>query len=559
MAAFNLQRFRDLAFGRTPLPDHPMRTIEDARKLLALLPEDDAETSLADLTRWTLSMNETETFTPGRRARVLMLLDDAARAQWRALGARYLSPQDVPAENLDGDPAILRALFDSASEFANGFAITLDASEHSSRWATENQARLMIRSMRWLGRRLALAHMLHLPRLPAFWDMLHHRRNMADLRGLAATAMPAFEGVKYSTSVNREYLRSLLLEIAAPDSVRVRQVELIYRIAARTAGAARLESEPTSETAFAVIPAGDARPLPVNRLKQGAAAPLYINTVNCLPRLRAALERDMGRDQTDEDSLYGRGFTIRERRAAVARLLDHWGLNPPQRRSRRIHVALAARLVGSFENVVSVVPTLAGIQPGQANGQARSALRLLLNETSKSLKRSKLRAARVEPGRVVDASAGGLGLAIRHADAMWAKHGMLIAVLIEPGKDWYVGVLRRIYSIDEELRLGIQILAPKPRKILLHAPLAREHMVWEEAIRRDKNFREQFHYAILLEPQGVPLAAADLLLPPGLATQGAQFNLPLASGEQRLSIARLHVDSEFFQRVLFEPLGTTRI
>jgi hypothetical protein len=400
--------------------------------------------------------------------------------------------------------------------------------------------------------------MLHVPYTPGIWELLHRRREIAGVRGLAATALPAYEGVKYSTSVNREYLRSLLLELAAPDSVRVRQMELIYRIAARMATAARLESAATNETAFGVVPAGDARPVPVDRLKPGTAPPLYINTVNCLPRLRNALERDAGRNPEDEDSLFGRGFTIRERHGAVARLLEHWGLNPPQRRSRRIPLALAARIVGGFDNVVGVVPMLAGIQSRQASGEARNAIRMLLNETSKSRKRTtNLRAARIEPSRVIDASTGGLGLAIRRADAVWAKHGMLLAVMIEPGKDWFVGVLRRIFSIDDELRLGIQILTPKPRKILLHAPATREHLVWEEAIVREKNFAENFRYAILLEPQTLPLAAADLLLPPGMATKGAQFNMPLASGQQRLSIARLHVDSEFFQRVLFEPLGVS--
>lgn len=557
MSAFNLRRFRDLAFGGAPLPEHPMRSIDDARKLLQLLPDDDAETSLAELTRWTISINETESFTPGRRARVLMLLDDAARAQWRALGARYLAPKGAPAEYQDGNPAILRAMLDSATEFANGFAITLDDSEHSSRWVVENQARLMIRSMRWLGRRLALAHMLHVPYTPTVWEFLHRRREIAEVRGLAATALPAYEGVKYSSSVNREYLRSLLLELAAPDSVRVREAEFIYRVAARVASAARLEGAPTGETAFAVIPAGDARPVPVDRIKPGAAAPLYINTVNCLPRLRTALERDLGREPTDEDSLFGRGFTIRERNACVTRLLDYWGLNAPRRRSRRIPLALAARVMSGFDNVVGVVPMLAGIQSRQASGASRNALKLLLNETSKSLKRTKLRAARVEPSRVVDASTGGLGLAIQPSHAVWAKHGMLLAVMIEPGKDWFVGVLRRIFSVDEELRLGIQILTPKPRKILLYAPATREHLVWEEAILREKNFAENFRYAVLLEPQELPLQAADLLLPPGMARKGDQFNLPLASGQQRLSIARLHVDSEFFQRALFEPLGVT--
>ncbi len=557
MAAFNLVHFIQQTFARAQLPEHPLRDVGEARKHIELLPEGDPVASLADLTRWTASMNQTETFSPGRRARVLMLLDDAARLKWRALGARYLAPQGLPTENRDGDPAILRAMYDSAFEFANGFAITLDESEQSSQWVTQNQARLMIRSMRWLGRRLALAHMLSVPHTPAVWELLHRRRELAALRGISSTALPAFEGVKRNTSVNREYLRSLLLELAAPDTLRPRQVEMVYRIAARVASMAKLESEPNDETAFSVIPSGSARPIPVDRLKPGGAGPLYISTVNCLPRLRAALERDMGRNPGDEDTLYGRGFTLRERSAMLNRLLEYWGLNPPQRRNRRIPVALAARVINGFEQVLGVVPVLESPQI-KATGQARSSLRVELDQTNNSLKRSKVRAARVGPARVLDASAGGLGLAIRRGDAAWAKHGMLVAVLIEPGKDWFVGVLRRIFSVDEELRLGIQILAAKPRKVLLYSQAFRDNMVWEEAILAEKSFGENYRYAILLEPQPLPLTAADLLLPPGMAKQGIQFDVPLPTGQQRISITRLPLDTEYFQRALFEPLGVTR-
>jgi hypothetical protein len=556
MAAFNLTRFRDLAFGRSPLPDHPMRDLDEARKLLQLLPEGDPDECLADLTRWTTSMNETESFTPGRRGRILMLLDDAARPHWRTLGIRYLAPQGRPTENRDGDPGILRALFDSASEFANGFAIALDTSAHSSRWVVENQARLFVRSMRWLGRRLALAHMLRLPHTFSIWEQLHRRQELARLRGLERSTLPAFEGVKYNTSVNREYLRALLLELAAPDSIRPRNVELIYRIAARIATAAKLEDAPNSETGFAVIPAGDARPIPLDRLKPGAASPIYISTANCLPRLRAALERDMGRDQSDEDTLYGRGFTLRERSAMLTRLLDYWGLNPPQRRAPRVPLALAARIVNGFEKVVGVVPPMGGERDGDA-AAARKALHLKLDETTRSLKRSKVKGARVGLARVVDASAGGLGLGIRSADATWAEHGALVAVLLEPGKEWFVGVLRRIFSVDEELRLGIQILAAKPKKVMLRAPSVREDSPWEEATRVEKRFKEVFRQGIVLEAQSLPLAAGEMLLPPGLASRGDQFNVPMADKQQRLHISRLHVDNEHFQRVLFEPLGVT--
>ena len=43
-----------------------------------------------------------------------MLLDDAARPVWRALGQRYLAPEGRPLEKGEGDPGILRALHDSA-------------------------------------------------------------------------------------------------------------------------------------------------------------------------------------------------------------------------------------------------------------------------------------------------------------------------------------------------------------------------------------------------------------------------------------------------------------
>ncbi len=158
---------------------------------------------------------------------------------------------------------------------------------------------------------------------------------------------------------------------------------------------------------------------------------------------------------------------------------------------------------------------------------------------------------------MLDASAGGLGLAIRRGDATWAKLGALVAVLIEPGKDWFVGALRRIFSVDEELRLGTQILAAKPRKVLLYAQAVRENMVWDEAILAEKSFGENYRYAVLLEPQNLPLAAADLLLPPGMARKGIQFDVPMPGGQQRISIARLHSESEYSQRALFEPLGVT--
>lgn len=548
MATFDLDRFRDIAFGRRALPDHPMRDVASAQRLLQLLPEDDPDKSIADLTQWAVGVNRAADFTPGRRARVFMLLDDAARPVWRALGQRYLAPEGRPLEKGDGDRRILRALHDSAFEFAAGFALCLEPEARRSRWITAQLPRLAIRRLRWLHRRLALAHMLHAPVEEALWEDVHRVYREAAEAGCLQAALPAFEGVAYRTSVRREYVRALLLDLAHPSGMRPRAVELSYRVAARVANAVQLSEARTPEAGFAVVPQGASRPTFLGALKPGTAPLLYIATALALPRLREFLERDRGRDAGEEDTLFGRGFTLRERRAVLERLIDFWGFDPPRRRTRRVRIAAAARLVTGFEHVVNVLPPAF---KDQMAGDPRDRLRLKLNQTSKSLKRASLRAAQDWRGRVVDASTGGLGLAVNARTAPPLRQGMLMAVLMEQGKDWSLGVLRRIFASGDELRLGIQVIALRPCTLWLEADLLRQASVWEEAMRHEARFGEHFPRALFLEPPALPLAGGECLLAPGLASRGTRFGVPLSTGHQEIRIDRLLADTEDFQRAAF--------
>lgn len=556
MALFDLGKFRDLAFGREPLPDHPMSDEAEARKLLALLPEDDPDTALADLTHWAATMNATESFSPARRAQVLMQLDAAARPLWRAQSARYLRPEGKLSEGRDGDPGLLRALNDCAAEIANGYAIALDAAAEESAWMKKNRPLVVQRNLRWLNRRLAISHMLQLSAVGAVWERLHRLHAIAEEGRYARTALPVPGNEARTSSARSEYAHALLLELAAPDGLRGREVELAFRIAQRVATAVQVEPAATPEATFAVVPMGDERPTQVRRLGSGAMPGLlYINTANTLPRLRAALERDLGRDPAEEDTQFGNEYTLRERNAVLQRLLEHWGPNPPQRRLKRVAMATPVRLVAGFDAVLGVVPALEKSEVPDA-GASRRELQLKLDATSKSIRRSQVKAARHSPARLVDASAGGLGIAVRRGDARWANLGALVAVLIEPGTDWVLAVLRRVYSVEDELRLGLQLLSAKPRLVMLRAdPHAGASNAWEEATMFEDSFKEHFRSAILLEPQPTPLAAADFLLAPRTATRGSQFDLQLARGAQRLRITRLHVDSEHFQRAAFEPLN----
>jgi hypothetical protein len=555
-STFDLGRFRDRAFGRKLLPDHPMQDESEAKKLLALLPDGDPDWAVAELTHWTSSMNATESFTPGRRGRILMLMHEASKPIWRELGQRYLSPEGAPTEARDGDPAILKAMWDSASEFSTGFAITIDGAGRESKWVRQNLAGLLVRNLRWLNRRLALAYMLQSDQTAAIWERLHRLYAIAVENDAFRTALA--DGGRYTTSPQIEYARPLLLELANPGGVRPREVELLYRIVARVATAVRIDSQASDETNFAVLPKADGRPGTLKSVKAsvktGEDGLLYIATVNCLPRLRASLERDLGRDPSEEDTSFGSGYTIRERNVMLNRALEHWGLDPPQRRTKRIGMAASARVIAGFDQVLGVLPPPDRTSVADIEG-ARRKLELELDATSKSLKRAKVQAARVGPARVVDASSGGLGIAIRRTDARWAAHGALVAITIEPDGEWFLGVLRRIFSVEDEFRLGIQVLAPKPKVVTLRADTVQKDEVWADAMKFEAAFREHYQRGILLEPQGLPLSAGELLLASGLATRGTQFGVPLPIGEQRIRITRVIENNEHFQRVMFESLG----
>ena len=241
MSLFDLEQFRDIAFRKTAQPDHPLRSLPDAEKAVAELPGEPLA-ALAELTSLAKTMNETDAFAAERRARVLFILDEAARGRWSALSGTYLAPGGTPAKK-DGDINILRAFFDSASEFAEGLAIALDhAGAEKSAWFTENLALVNIRRMRWLARRLALAHMLHLPVVSAIWERIHRRYQLAEEAKLARVAQPVFAGNHYPSSVRQEYIRCLLLELAHPESMTGREIELAFRVTEhsdRSSGARR--------------------------------------------------------------------------------------------------------------------------------------------------------------------------------------------------------------------------------------------------------------------------------------------------------------------------------
>ncbi|MFM9971668.1 MAG: hypothetical protein ACKVQK_25080, partial [Burkholderiales bacterium] len=455
---FNLGKFLDIAFKEKKVPDHPVSTAEEAKAMIETLPSHDPASALAELTACVRSINEDANFTPGRRARVLMELDVAAHEYWRPIGADYLAPSGKPLDGRDGNPKLLEALQASAVEFSNGFGLCIAKEAWNSDWIKDNRVVVMLRRARWLTRKMILSRMLNMPGADERWTELNDLYLLAAEHDLVRNVAPVFPNNPRTSSVKQEYVRMLLVDITRPDRMLGRDMEFAFRIIGRVAASVQLEDAPMEGAQYFTVPRGAQHPIALFRhsgkVPEGA---LYMNTANALPRLQAMLERDVGMDAAEPDPQFNMLFTLRERRALINFMLNQWGERPAQRRAPRIAMKGMAMVMQGHANLALVVNK--HDQGGfNAETAADAKLRIQFDKTV-TIRRKNIREI---PSEIKDASASGLGLSIPRAAAGWAKVGALVGVLAPPGKEWVVGVVRRMNANGERLELGIQVLTRKP-------------------------------------------------------------------------------------------------
>jgi len=546
---FKLGRFLDRAFKRENLPDHPVGTAEEARAMIEALPVHDPAAAMAELMACVRSINEEASFTPGRRARVLMELDVVGHQLWRPLSEAFLAPEGKPLEGRDGDIQILEALQVSAAEFSTGFGFCVGKDAWKSDWIRDNKVAVMLRRAYWLTRMMILSRMLNLPGADERWAELNRLYRLADQLELLRSVAVVFPGSAATSSVKQEYVRMLLVDITRPDRMLARDMELAFRIIGRVAANVQLEPQAIEGAQYFTVARDAQRPVALFRhTGRISSKALYLHTGNALPRLKAMLERDVGLDAAEPDPMFGMCFTLGERRALVNFMLNQWGERPAQRRAPRIAMKGEAVLMQGIANLTEVIPRhdQGGFNADKAGG---SKLRIQFDKTTNLGKRT-VRQIAME---LRDASASGLGIALPRSAARWAKIGAIVGVHTDPGAEWVIGVIRRMNATDESLELGISVVTRKPTLVWCEVNDTGHSGVWDHEKRFEKNFDEHFTRGILVEPQGHILVAGEMLFPPGTASRGSWFDMPVKGGMARIMVTRVREETQDFQRVEFEP------
>lgn len=552
-----MELVRGLARADPQKIDHPMGSEEEARELLALLPVLDPLACLNEVVHWFESLAAETALSPGRRARLVMLLDQTVRPHWRALAQEYLAPNGEPTEGKDGDPELLARFGYLANALVVSYHMVFGEDIPRSDWVRDNAALLLTRWARAVTQSAVLRRMRREPMDTGVWSTLNGILDRARRLKVDRVVVAAYEGEKKMTSVRQEFLRAALFRMATPESLKVRDMELLLRIAGRYAASVQLVETPGPACVFGIDPDNASGPVAVERLGRQSGV-WYFDTGNCIAQMKALADRGQGDVGAAIDTNFGGAFTARERSRMLKHALSFWGPNPPKRKSSRIGIDESARLANGFAMALE----LCGAYDQGGFSVQETGLRIQFEDKEAAEKLAAERLRRERPAQLTDASTSGLGLSLPRADTPWARIGALVSVFVRPGPEWVICATRRVAVRDDTLSLGLEVLTRKPRGAWLHI-IEREReneSVWDETMHRERNFDAHFVRALLLTdlPQ-VGEGFGEMLLPAESAGPGTSFDLPLPGEVLRLSVVDVRETGEDYMRVRVRWKQTLRV
>jgi hypothetical protein len=421
--------------------DHPMADAKQAREIIDGLPTD-ATKALLEVTELLESLNQAEGFRLNRRFENIGLLEAAVREHQRTLLRVYLfNPrQQKYYEN---------QLWNCATGFGKQLeaAYSLCARQYDSGFSGITSIGvslpvIMARAMRALTFQLKWALFRYGPVEPRIWGAIAGLYRLAEQRGVADAVILVYPGEPARSSVQREFLRGVMLAASSPDGLPPLHQEIAARAIAHLAGSFRLSTQSVGCTHSFDL----ALPKPPVRLFQDLEPTetlRYLGPGEALAGLEQ-LAAQISSGGIPADFHLAGSYEPELVAAVLERLVHTWSLAPSVRGAERRQIASNATVVPGLKELLSTLGPSGGKNP--ETGQQPPA----------------------ESWIVDNMSDGGYGAIVSPKTGDWVRVGALVGLKGETSQEWAVGLIRRI-TIDEhrQRRVGIELLTKAAASLAL--------------------------------------------------------------------------------------------
>jgi len=522
-------------------PDHPLFDLEETRRLIAELPEDNQNKALEDITFWLDSIKTTKGFHPEVRAAIILLLDETALALHNELLNQYLSAphlQDFKGvHQWQGIHAYAKAL-------AEAYAASVEEYRTAKNKPFEFKQQLPLFCVRWaraIGDQMKLELMRYLDIDHSVWRQMGECQRFVEAEQIAESMVLVYSGNVIHVSPQRELLRALLLYIAAPEELAPDQIEVSYRIAGRLCSFFDLKNEAGADCPYRFdLAAGDA-PHRVD----GTATPdtRYFGAVRALPAVEK-IEKQNEDDPVWQERRFGSEFTPAGKLTVLKHLITWWAQQPPLRHQDHRGINTTVDVIHGFRLVSQMVTRIELVISADSSEQARK-IGLAEDEEIDYT---------AEIWTVTDISLDEIGIKLAKTAGAWVKVGDLCGIKTPNNPLWWVGSIRRIHTDAENtVHLVIAIVAKKPLSIWLRAlgKGAEKASNWETS---SGSFDYTYLPAILLPDSHNSFLNATMLMETGAFVPGNFYQALMGEKSREIKLTRLLAEGEDYEQVGFEWL-----
>ena len=423
--------------------DHPMADDKSAREFLAELPAGDSFKLLEELSFWLDRTRASEELKPQRIFEIVDQLDAAGKNDHRKLAQEYLSAGNRRPRFQEQRIWSAQVEFWRQLGAAYEFCLEKTLPGVSGAGALKPLApTLTCRAMRALTLELKWLLIRYGPVDPTLWGRLGALYARAESGGYAVKPCIVYPGVWGESTVQRDYLRPLMLVMSATDCLLPRQLEVAERIVAQFSEHFVLQDRLAKGCHYHVdlnvarAPArlvAPVRAAPTVRYFGAGTAPDVARKIISTIAETGAYPSDLNLGGNYEPSL-------------VAEVLHHlaryWAPIPPVRTDERRGSVARIHVVHGFDDIMAII---AGESTDLSFGDS------------------------IETWTVENESEGGYGALIARSKGDWLRVGALLGIKREDGAAWGVGIVRRLTSGSEQQPyVGIQTLAKGGARVKLY-------------------------------------------------------------------------------------------
>lgn len=416
--------------------DHPMADPKQAQQRVAELPADAAK-ALQEISELLESISQTDGFKLDRRFENVDLLDGAAKNPQRKLAQDYLA---MPRQQKFHENRLWTGVFGFWKHLGDAYIHCVHGHEANLGGATairKNLPVIVARAIRTLTLQLKWILLRYGLAEPRIWTDLARLYKLAEQKGFAESAIAIYPGSHGSGTVQREFLKALMLSASSTDGLPPVKQEIAERAVAHFSESFKLSASPDGCTHFFDLAAAK----PPTRLFKGAASSPTVRFFGAGDAL-AALERMttqiQARGAIPTDVNLGGNYEKDVVIGVLKHLAAQWSDKPPVRNSERRHTAGRITVVPGLTDIIGVLDPASSDELDFSQEQA---------------------APSAESWIVVNVSDGGYGAIIPPQKSDWIKVGTLVGVQSEVSKHWGIGLIRRILRDEHQQRqVGIQLL-----------------------------------------------------------------------------------------------------